>query len=576
VTAPSGSRRSVLYSVAVRAAIGAVLVGVFCTWLTAGYLTLNGTEGPNNGWLCVLLAGPALLWTWRLERGLWTGVVGVLGCALVIGWTAAENWRGGRRVLDAGVSYGLLLVLVASVALAAVAVVRAVSLLRRAQEGEARPRGRSVGGVALLVVALLFVLVFRQVLGITQRPSWPPPPDAVTAAGAEAATAAFAARDGARPHDADLDFAWSTAATIEPWVEGTSFFPRIFADVEGARSSIHILMFGWREGDVGTRMAELLERKLADGVEVRVIVDAFGSRPNGEAREMFTGLAEAGAQIVVNDVLPLDRDGLYPDDRRLDWRQDEVGRADHRKLYVVDGEVAWTGGAGIEDHFEDGRFHDVMVRVTGSVVRQAQAAFLTSFDGHGGTLPEDLDPYFPEPAEPGEIPVALAQVIPGGFVAASQAIREQIDGARRRLDVMNAYLTDRDILERILAAARRGVRVRLVVSETSNNAQASAALRHRYEDLVAAGVEIWELPGTVVHAKVVVADDVVSFGTVNLDSWALYRNSEIAMVARSAEVAARFEERLFEPDVARSRRGEPPEGGERLESWLWDKLTYFL
>ena len=179
-----------------------------------------------------------------------------------------------------------------------------------------------------------------------------------------------------------------------------------------------------------------------------------------------------------------------------------------------------------------------MVRVTGNVVRQAQAAFLTSFRGHGGPLPDDLDALLPRAGRPGEIPIALAQVIPGGFVAASQAIREQIDGARRRLDVMNPYLTDRDMLERILAAARRGVRVRLVVSETSNNAQASAALRHRYADLIGAGVEIWELPGTVVHAKVVVADDVVSFGTVNLDSWALYRNSEIMMIARSADTAA--------------------------------------
>ena len=109
---------------------------------------------------------------------------------------------------------------------------------------------------------------------------------------------------------------------------------------------------------------------------------------------------------------------------------------------------------------------------------------------------------------------------------------------------MNPYLTDRDMLERILAAARRGVRVRLVVSETSNNAQASAALRHRYADLIGAGVEIWELPGTVVHAKVVVADDVVSFGTVNLDSWALYRNSEIMMIARSADAVALFEEQV--------------------------------
>ena len=564
-----------------RVAIVAVVVGVFCTWLAEGRLTLSGIEGPNNGWLCVLLAGPAFLWARSMERGSWVGVAGVLAGALVIGWTATENWLDAGRVLDARVSYGLLLVLAASVVLAAVAVVRAVSLLRdparRGRTDAAGGPARTAVAVVLLVLALLFVLVFRQVLGITQRPSWPPPAGAVTSAGAEAATQAFAARDSPRPHDADFDFAWSTAATIEPWVEGKSFFPRIFADVEGARSSVHILMFGWREGQVGTEMADLLERKLAEGVEVRVIVDAFGSRPNGAAKEMFTGLADAGAQIVVNDVLPLDRDGLYPDDRHLDWRQDEVGRADHRKLYVVDGEVAWTGGAGIEDHFENGGFHDVMVRVTGNVVRQAQAAFLTSFRGLGGPLPDDLDPYFPAPPDPGEIPIALAQVIPGGFVAASQAIREQIDGARRRLDVMNPYLTDRDMLERILAAARRGVRVRLVVSETSNNAQASAALRHRYADLIGAGVEIWELPGTVVHAKVVVADDVVSFGTVNLDSWALYRNSEIMMIARSADAVALFENRLFEPDIGRSHRGEPPSGvRDGLETWVWDKLTYFL
>ena len=142
---------------------------------------------------------------------------------------------------------------------------------------------------------------------------------------------------------------------------------------------------------------------------------------------------------------------------------------------------------------------------------------------------------------------------------------------------MNFYLTDRGVVERILAAARRGVKVRVIVSEKSNNPQATAALRHRYADLLAAGAEVWELPGTVVHAKVVVADDVVSFGTVNLDAWAPFRNSEIMMIARSREAAALLNERLFDPDIARSRRGEPPSGGrDRLRSWLCDKLTYYL
>ncbi len=405
----------------------------------------------------------------------------------------------------------------------------------------------TAAAVALLAAA------HRRVLGIAHRPSWPPAADAVPPAGARAATEAFAGG----PRDT-LPFAWSTAATIDPWADGVNFFPKIFADVEAARSSVHILMFGWREGDVGMRMAALLERKLAEGVEVRALVDGFGSRPHGAARDMYDGLARAGAQIVVNDI------------RR------SYGRVDHRKLYVLDGAVAWTGGAGIEDHFQDGRFHDVMVRVTGDVVRQAQAAFLTSFRGHGGSPAADLAHLFPAPADAGAVPVALAQVVPGGFVAAAEAIREQIDAARERLDVMNPYLTDPDMVARIVAAARRGVRVRVVVSEQSNSALATAALRHRYAELLAAGVEVFELPNTVVHAKVVVADDIASFGTVNLDAWALYRNWEIMLIARSAETAALLRERLFEPDIVHSGAARPPAGIRRFESALADKLTYYL
>ena len=429
-------------------------------------------------------------------------------------------------------------------------------------------RGRRALPVVGLLGAALLVALYRRVLSIPQHPSWPPPPDAVTPDGAQAAI---------ERSPAPLRFAWSTAATIEPWVEGTNFFPRIFEDIEAARSSVHILMFGWREGTVGTRMAELLHRKLAEGVEVRVLVDRLGSRPYGAARAMFSGLAAAGAEIVVSDFSPLDRVGLFPDRQRLVWKDGALGRVDHRKLYVIDGSVAWTGGAGLEDHFEDGSFHDVMVRVTGDVVGQAQAAFLGGFQRRGGPLPGDLSHLFPEQADPGTTPVALAEVLPGGLVAASQAIREQIDSARERLDIANPYLTDRDVIGRILAAAARGVKVRVLVSEISNNAQAGAALRYRYAELADAGVEVRELSDTVVHAKVVVADDVVSFGTVNLDAWALYRNSEIMVIAKSEEAAALFEERLFEPDLAKAKRAEPPTGTrERLQCWVSDKLTFFL
>ena len=107
--------------------------------------------------------------------------------------------------------------------------------------------------------------------------------DAITAAGAQQAVETFAARSDPRPSDVGMPYAWSTAATVEPWPEGKTFFPKILHDIQAAHSSVHILMFGWREGEIGTQLSDLLIEKMKQGVEVRVIVDGQGSkvfRPN--------------------------------------------------------------------------------------------------------------------------------------------------------------------------------------------------------------------------------------------------------------------------------------------------------
>ena len=180
---------------------------------------------------------------------------------------------------------------------------------------------------------------------------------------------------------------------------GSELLPRIFKDIEAAHSSVHILMFGWREGYVGMRMARLLERKIAEGVEVRVIVDGYGSRPYGEAREMFTRLAERARRSSQRRV-PARPGRALPDDQQHRLAAGRSGSRRPPQAVRDRRRVAWTGGAGIEDHFENGGFHDVMVRVTGDVVRQAQAAFLTSFRGHGGPLPA-TSALFPMPPESG-------------------------------------------------------------------------------------------------------------------------------------------------------------------------------
>ncbi len=184
--------------------------------------------------------------------------------------------------------------------------------------------------------------------------------------------------------------------------------------------------------------------------------------------------------------------------------------------------------------------------------------------------------YFPEPSDPGRIPTTLVQNIPGGFVPATQAIREAMETATTSLDVMNPYFTDPGMIDRIADASKRGVDVRILVSQESNNKPADAALRHEYGRLTGSGVEVWEYPA-VMHAKVIIADDTLIVGTVNLDAWALYRNLEIALIFDDGQLADQARQEWIEPDIARSRPGEAPDGTvDRVKSWFWDKLTYFL
>ena len=185
--------------------------------------------------------------------------------------------------------------------------------------------------------------------------------------------------------------------------------------------------------------------------------------------------------------------------------------------------------------------------------------------------------YFPKPEDPGARPAIVVGTRHTRDVSALQATRELIDEAQDRIDIMNPYLTEDELVDRIVVAARRGVKVRVVVSQESNSAIHSAAMRHDYDRMLEAGIEIWEYPDAVVHGKVLLVDDTVLVGTVNWDAWALYRAYEVAAIVVDEETAELFESRLFEPDIAISRPGvAPTDGWTRFKDWVADALSYFL
>jgi cardiolipin synthase len=246
---------------------------------------------------------------------------------------------------------------------------------------------------------------------------------------------------------------------------------------------------------------------------------------------------------------------------------------------IVDGEIGWVGGAGIEDHFQDGRFHDLFVGVRGPVVAQLQLVFLASVRWLGGTIPvQELDALFPPLAGGGDpIPALVLHNAPGRYRPITDAIARMLESAGETLDVVNPYVTDRGMIRRVEAAARRGVHVRLFVPASANNWACAAAQRHHHGALLDAGVHILEHPA-MLHAKAFVRDGrELLVGTCNLEAWSLKRFFEIDLLLRAPEVAAQFDERFSRPAEAASTPGRALEGAkERARGALFAALSPLL
>ena len=213
-----------------------------------------------------------------------------------------------------------------------------------------------------------------------------------------------------------LAFPESSASSAEVLVEGKAFYPRMLEDISAASSSVHINQFGFRPGIVGDRFADVLIRKAAQGIRVRLVVDWQGSDPERSSQSFYDRLVAAGVEVCVTRATkPRVAVGPLGGDGGTRWNLTGLGHIDHRKLAVVDGQIGWVGGAGIEDHFQDGRFHDLFLRVTGRVVSQLQLVFVASFRWLGGAIPvEEIETLFPSVAD-GSIPARVLHNAPGRY-----------------------------------------------------------------------------------------------------------------------------------------------------------------
>lgn len=368
-------------------------------------------------------------------------------------------------------------------------------------------------------------------------------------------------------------------ATLLP--SGTQTFAAVFEALSGARNSINLEYFILNDVVSGGRsLSAVLLDRLRAGVRVNMIYDAFGSRLTPDS--FFQTLRQAGAKVVAYN--PLD-----PLQARTGWAPNS---RDHRKIAVVDGRIAFTGGVNLDKAYEnppeagvpqDGDtskayWRDTALRIEGPAVAELQKLFFGTWREQKAP---DADPadYFPSLPRQGVQTIRIIGSAPGGKAPLYYAsLLTAINSARSRVWLCSGYFVPpHQEREALRNAARAGIDVRIVTPAFSDVQSAVYAARASYGDLLEAGVHVFEVHDAVVHAKIAVVDDTWTVvGSSNLDRRSVVFNNEVDAVIVGHDMAGQVEAVLRDymnaavpVNLARWRQRPLGERLDELEARIW-------
>ncbi|WP_240360103.1 phospholipase D-like domain-containing protein [Pyxidicoccus caerfyrddinensis] len=332
------------------------------------------------------------------------------------------------------------------------------------------------------------------------------------------------------------------------WANNGAVFDAMATEVRKARVSVNIVMFIWRPGRASEQLLEVLTARARDGVTCRVLVDPLGS-PSFEA-QVKPRLEAAGCHAHLFRPLPAD---------------ENLAR-NHRKLLIVDGRVAITGGLAIQDEWlgdglKEKEWRDTNAWVRGPVVAQMQQSFAENWQEASGELLPASD--FPTLAEPspgldgaGEGWAAFVGSTANPEVTRAERLTQlMVRAAQKRLWIAQAYFTPNDALtKQLVERARAGVDVRVLAPGDLNDQKViTVAQRVAYDTLLEAGVRIWEYQPSMMHAKTMLVDDrLVLVGSINYDPLSFNLLEEGSLVLQDDE-AAQAMEAFFLEDLTHAK-----------------------
>ena len=346
--------------------------------------------------------------------------------------------------------------------------------------------------------------------------------------------------------------------------DGDSTYAAMFKAIAAARDHINVETYIIEDDEIGRKFSDALIDKQSQGVQVALIYDSVGSLQTPKA--FFQRLKDSGIKTLeFNPVNPLEA--------KKGW---QLNQRDHRKLLIVDGQSAFLGGVNISSVYSSGSsgkraevgkpedrrpWRDTHLLVEGPVVAEFQKFFIDTWNKQSGEALPDRK-YFPPPVQKGkEVVRAIGSSSDAGGGQMYRTLVSAIGSAETSIYLTNAYFApDKQIMDALKDAVRRGVDVKIILPSRTDSSLIFHAGRSYYNELLDAGVKIYERRESLLHAKTALIDGVWStIGSTNLDWRSFLHNDEINAVVLSPEFGAQMNA-MFEKDLAASEH-------ITLESW---------
>jgi cardiolipin synthase len=348
---------------------------------------------------------------------------------------------------------------------------------------------------------------------------------------------------------------------VEIFTNGDRFYPAMLDAIRAAKETINMECYIFKKGEIGNQFVEVLCGRARAGVRVTIVMDAIGSF--GAFRKLRKPLRAAGARVKAY--------------QRFKWyRLSRLNNRTHRELMVIDGTVAFLGGAGIADWWAKpmhGKpmWRDMMARVEGPVVSDIAGILAENWLECCGEILTGPETYKPH-RKVGDVAAFAIKSSPADRSTASRALFQTlIEGANERIVIATPYfLPDKAFRNAIRRTVDRGVQMTVIVPGAATDQKwVRLASRRLYGQLLGGGVRIFEYEAGMTHLKALIIDDLWAvIGTTNLDNRSFEHNDEVNIAFRDPAVAARIMRDLT-ADMARSREIERSTWHRRPS---WEKL----